>query len=270
MKKIVLSYLIPIIVITACATPEITPDRPFTQADREQVNKILDTIQKVNANAPHSVDAAFRLDGLLGKKKFKASGYFLYNKSPEKARITFVDSVFKSPLTTLVQDGNIIKIHFPVENTLIIDNENTINLEDYISVPANYNFLKNMITSHIPLLPEYNINRGLLPVKDDGGSTGEMYLILENDNYYETISFKNSIPTRILLVTRKSRKKFEFYFLEPSVRGGEFHFKGIEMIEPGTGNKVTITFTKYKTGRKISTSRITRLNLKNNVKIFRK
>jgi len=270
MKRIVLLYLVPIIMITACTTPEITPDRPFTRADNEQVTEIMETIKKVNANAPHSVNAAFRLDGFLDKKKFKASGYFLYNKSPEKARITFVDSVFKSPLTTLVQDGSTIKIHFPAENTLIIDNEHTINLEDYISVPANYHFLKKMITSHIPLLPEYNINRALLPVEDDGESTGEMYLILENDIYYETISFKNSIPTRILLVTRKSRKKFEFYFLEPSTRNGKFRFKGIEMVEPETGNKVSITFSKYKTGQKFSTSKITRLNLKKNVKIFRK
>ncbi len=270
MKRIVLIYLIPFLIIAACSTPEITPDRPFTRADKEQVNEILEIIKKVNSQAPHTIDAAFRLDGFLNKKKFKASGHFLYIKSPGKARITFVDSVFKSPLTTLVQDGETIKIHFPVENTLIMDNEKTINLEDYISVPVNYHFLKNMITSRIPLLTEYSINRVLHTTKDDGESTGEMYLILENDNYYETISFKNSIPTRILLVTRKSRKKFEFYFLEPSIRDGLFHFKGIEMVEPETGNKVTITFSKYKTGQKISTSRITRLNLKKNVKIFRK
>jgi hypothetical protein len=270
MKRIVLLYLVPFILIFACATPGITPDIPFDQASEEQVNDILEKIKIINSNAPSSINAAFRLDGFIDKKKFKASGYLLYNKSPEKARITFVDSVFKSPLTTLVQDGNTIKIHFPVENTLIIDNENTINLKDYISVPANYLFLKKMITSHIPLVSEYSINRGLLPLKDDGENTGEMYLILENDKYYETVSFKNSIPTRILLVTRKSRKKFEFYFIEPSIRDGLFRYKGIEMVEPETGNKVKITFSKYKTGQKISTSRITRLDLKKNVKIFRK
>ena len=62
MKRIVLSYLVPILIITACATPEITPDRPFTQADNEQVTEILETIKKVNSKETHSVNADLRID----------------------------------------------------------------------------------------------------------------------------------------------------------------------------------------------------------------
>ncbi len=194
----------------------------------------------------------------------------MYKESPATARITFVDSVFKSTLTTFVQDGKTIKVHFPVENTLIVDNTETIKLEDYMPVSVNYSFLRQMITARIPMIQDYKINRGLLPKKEDGSSSNEIYIIIEIDMYYETISFKNNLPTRILLVEKNSKKKYEFYYLEPSSSNGKFHFKGIEFIEPDTGNKVEINFTKYRTNRSISRSRITGLDVKKNVKIFRK
>ncbi len=270
MKSFIVVYILPVFLMLSCAAPELAPDRPFTQAGKEETNRLLENIDRINGNAPSSIDAAFRVDGMFGKKKFKASGYFLYNDSAAAARITFVDSVFKSPLTTFVQDGNTIKVHFPVENTLVIDNTETIQLSDYMPVSVDYSFLRQMFTSRIPMIQDYKINRVLIPRKKDGSTTSEIFIIIENDRYYETITFKDNLPTRILLVEKGKKKKYEFYYAEPAQKNKKFGFKGIEFVEPDTGNKLDIHFTKYKTNRSISRSRITRLDVKNNAKVFRK
>jgi len=200
----------------SCAGRSVAEDRSIRDAGEEKVRNLMGKINEMNENAPVAFTAGFVVDGRVGKnKKFKTLGEIIHSAASKKTRISFLDSVFRSPMTVVLQDDRSLKFYLPVEKKMYLDNVDLIDLKSYVDVPVDYRFISSLAAGRIPLIPGYTVKQGVAQADSAPGSPGEYYIILENLNHYQTISLKNEIPNKIMLLNKATRDKMEFYLEKP-------------------------------------------------------
>jgi hypothetical protein len=263
-------YLI-IITITLltsmCGKEIIKEEQILEKSEREKVYSLLKRLKEINEHSPNSFKAHFIIEGILNnKKRFKSIGNAVYNKTPTKMKITFIDFVFKSPITIIVQDGPTLKFYFPTEKKLLIDNINTINLKNYLDLDLEFTLLYRFITGAIPVIENYQIREGLI-AKAKEKKDDEVYIILENDRYFETISFKKDLPNKILLKT--SKEKAEFYLEKPCCKDNRLSYKSIKFVSTTSGHRIIIRMNSWKDNVKVSPRSISQLRLPRGTKVIR-
>ncbi len=251
-----------------CGKEIIKEEQTLEKSEREKVYTLLKRLQEINEHSPNSFKAHFIIEGMLNnKKRFKSIGNAVYNKTPTKMKITFIDFVFKSPIAIIVQDGTTLKFYFPAEKKLLIDNINTINLKNYLDLDLEFTLLYRFITGAIPVIENYQIREGLIArakeKKDD-----EVYIILENDRYFETISFKKDIPNKVLLINKTSKEKSEFYLEKPCCKDNRLLYKSIKFVSTTSGHRIIIRMNSWKDNVKVSPQSIFRLRVPRGTKVI--
>jgi hypothetical protein len=265
----VLIALLSTIIYIGCATDNVKTEKNFIASNEERVNAQLKKILEINNNSPNSFTAQFTIDGQMSNNKnFKSMGNAVFNKKPKKIKITFFDFVFKSPLTIMVQDEKIIKFYFPMDKKLFLDNEDRISLRNYTNIDLNFKFLSGLIMGIIPLIDNYAIKQSLTEKGEPADKSREFYIILENDDLFETISIKNNLPDKILLVNKRSKEKVEFYLEEPQYKNNILYYKNIRFISQNSGDKINLKFSNIKYNISIDLKDASYIKIPKDVKVI--
>jgi hypothetical protein len=222
---------------------------------------LVNRVKEINAGSVDSYTAGFTGDGLIKKKRLNFTGEALFNKNPRLMKFTFLDTVFKSPMTVLVQDGESLKFYFPVDKSLLLDNVRTIRLKNYMDIDADFNSLYPLAAGQIPLIQNFSIKSGLISKTDDPSNTGQRYLIIENDEYFQTISFREDNPDKILLIHKLSMQKLEIYLEKPAVQGKSVFYRSVRFVLLPSGDKLALNFRDVRFNALMDSNTILKLNL---------
>lgn len=223
-----------------CASDSVVAEKPLGPAGAEDLKKLLARVIDINRNSAESYTAGFTGEGILNKKKVLFMGTALFNKNPRMMKYNFLDTIFKSPITTLAQDGERLKIYFPVDQSLYLDNTRTIQLKNYLKIDADFQTLYPFAAGQIPLIRDYAIRRGLEYEKDPG--VQHSYLILENGDFYQTIAFKGDIPDKLLFLRKDTKQKLEVYLEMPYTSGNTVFYRRLRFSLLPSGDRFSLDF----------------------------
>lgn len=255
---------------SSCAGRPANMDKGVEHADNSRIRLLVSKIEEINSNSPKTLTANFVVDGRVGKnKKFKTLGELVYSAELKKMKIAFLDSVFRSPMTILLQEDRSLKFYLPVDKKLYLDNADTINLKEYVDVRIDYGFLSSLASGKIPLIPDYTVKQGIAQQDAKNESSKEYYVILENPTLYQTISMKNEIPSKIMLMNKSTKERMEFYLENPVRNNNVLYYKSIRFISLQTGDRINVVFNSLNFNPRINTGRDLTLSVPKNTEIIR-
>ncbi len=251
--------------MVACATAGVDGTAPGENEKlKENHEETMALIRGFNEKAVTSIEGSFFIDGFLQNKKYKTIGNVSYSAAPERLNLIITDFIFKSPITTVVQDGRELSIYFPVEKKLYVDSVDTIRLKNYSDIDFNFAMLHGVLTGRIPLVRGHRI---VSCVRDEAKNA--RFLIVENDELFETIAFRGDIPDKLLFMDKKSKKRVEFYLGRPTVSGDSVFFRNIKIVAKDEGINLTITFNSLKLNGPVRVKNVSEMNYPRNISIIR-
>ena len=235
----------------------------YHPSGKDAVRDMVDSLTAVNKKSPLSYAADFSVDGTIGDKTYKLMGSAQFSRKLRAMYIAFQDFIFRSPITTVFQDGDIIRIYYPAQKRLFVDNCKTIDLANYGGVSVNFDLLYGVLTGVMPLIPDYTVKQGLT------ANTGkESILILENARYYETISFTGNSPDKIKLINKTTGDKYEVYMKKQIVQGDSHFFANLTIVSENTRIRLDIRFQRISLNTPVKVKTIQDARLPENVKII--
>lgn len=260
-KSLAFLHIFAIFTLTmfTCAEKRMIVDKRLMVSSEKKSRELLERTHTINNHSPEFFSAAFSVDGIYNKKRITSIGTVMFKKNPRLIRLSFVDAIFKSPIVTLIQDRETVKIHFPIEKTLYIDNINTLDLRNYLNFDIEFSFFYTLTGGQIPLLPGFAIKKELTEVGADASEKERCFLILENRDFFQTLSFKNQIPDKILFINKASRTRIEIYLGRPEIRGESVFFRQIRFVNVQNGDKINFLFKNLDYSNEPSVASITTL-----------
>ncbi len=258
------SLLLATVVLSACSSGAGRLEKHVIASDAGRSRLLLARIQEINGRAVDSYSARFTVEGAFGKNKFNSVGEARFNRNPRMARFSFFDIIFKSPLTVMVQDGAALKLYFPAEKTLYVDNADSMKLRNYAAIDIDFALVHPLTAGQIPLLDGFSIKHALV----DESDPNRCYLVLENGDYFQTIGFNRDVPDRILFISKSSGKKTEFYLEKPLVQGGGLFYRTVRMFAPENGGRLTVSFSEVQYGITMDAATVLKIKLDRGAKII--
>ena len=241
-----------------------TADKPVTnETENIKAKELISKINNINSSSPETISSLFTIDGNTGEKKFRMEGKAIFDKKGYY-KITLLDYVFQSPLIEAYREANELYFFYPSEKRLLIDDINKIDLSAYTGFKSDYRMIYSMFTGNIPLINNYKVNKCLYSEKDDG-----YYLILENNECYETIFFKDDMPEKILILYKDNKHKFEIYLKSPVKTGNGTFFRSVKIIATEINTTVNINFIKPSFNLAVAVEKLNRNKLPKNTVIIR-
>lgn len=257
----VLLCITSLLILSECKGASVKDNAILNSTGNETALSLLKDIEEINKKSPDSFTLDIDIDGRINNKNFKATGSAIFNKDPVKLKITFFDAIFRSPLTVIVQDEEIIKFFFPVEKTLYIDNINKIKLKNYAGINMDYCHIFPLATGRIPLLDDYTVKNAFTENKNDQLNNGDIYIILENKKYYETIVFKGDMPDKILFLNKETKEKTEMYLENPHTIRGTLFYRKISLISANSDFRIINRFKNIKLNNNPDIKKIVKIDL---------
>ena len=118
------------------------------------------------------------------------------------------------------------------------------------------------MTGNIPLLINYRIKEG---IKTEKNST---YLVVENDSFYETISFKNNIADKMLFIKKTTGEKIEVY-LDKRIKAGDSHYYSkIRFVSETSDMKISLEINRIRFNVPVKVKSVNSFKLPKNVKLI--
>jgi hypothetical protein len=235
----------------------------FAPADRDAVRIMLEGVSALNKKSPASFRADFRIDGSAGARKYSLLGSAEFSRRERLLHVAFMDFIFKSPVATFLQDGDAIRIYYPIEKKMFVDSVTTFDLANYGGVGIGYDLLYDIATGAFPLIRGYRVKQGLA----ENGGNGSM-LVLENGTFYETISLKGGTPDKILLINRKTREKLEVYIKKIISQDSSVFFSNVVVVSIANGLRLNIDFSKVKLNVPVKVKTVKDMAIPGNVKVY--
>jgi hypothetical protein len=235
----------------------------YHPSGKDAIRDMVDRISAINKKSPGSYAADFTIDGTIGEKTYKLLGNAQFSRKQRVMHIAFLDFIFRSPITTLFQEGDVIRIYYPVDKKLYVDNVKTIDLANYGGVSMNFDLLYSLVTGAIPLIPDYTVKQGLT-----GNDGKESMLIVENARFFETISFNGNDPDKIKLIDKNTREKLELYMKKPITQGESLFFSNVMIIAQSARIRLDITFSRIRLNAPLKVKTIQDARLPGNLKII--
>jgi hypothetical protein len=190
-----------------------------------------------------------------GKAVFDKKGYY---------KITILDYVFQSPLIEAYRESNELYFFYPSEKRLLIDDINKIDLSVYTGFKSDYKILYALLTGNIPMINNYKVYKCLYSENEKG-----YYLILENNECYENIFFKEDVPEKILIIYKDNKSKFEIYLKSPAKIGEGIFFKNFKIIASEINTGININFIKPSLNKAVSVERLNRNKLPKKTEVLK-
>ena len=219
----------------------------MSPGDRQEAQRLISGLDAENRAAAASISARFHIDGVMNRKKLKIMGTAAYDRKSGKMHIAVVDYIFRSPLMTVFRDGDTVRFYYPVEKKIFIDSFSNIDLRRYSNLDIPFESVYSLLTGSIPVIPDYSIRKCLAR-----GSSGGSYLILENDEYYETIFFKKNLPGKLLLVKKSDRSRYEFHLDKRMRENGSVYYRKMTMISEKDNVRLVLVFDSVALNRPVS------------------
>ena len=263
MKK---NLIIAVLVLCTACTKAVVKEKPangLAPTQDRDISLMLQSLSAINENSPSSYDLEFIVDGSLKSKKYKSIGNASFDRNSDRFYIVFLDFIFKSPVTMIFQDGKDISLYFPADRKLFRENRATISFANYTGVDLDFTVVYDLVTGKVPLIPGYSIREGY---RTADGKTS--YLILENSDYFQTISFAGSEPDRIKFVQKKNREEVEVYLRKKTVKDGTSFFRNITIVMKKSDTRVDITFRGIKLNTPVKVKTVGDVKIPREVKII--
>jgi len=212
-----------------------TADKPVTnETENIKAKELISKINSINNSSPATISSSFTIDGNTGERKFRVDGKMVFDKKGYY-KINVMDYVFQSPVVEAYREANELYFFYPSEKKLLIDDVNKINFPAYTGFKSDYKWIYSLLTGNIPIINNYKVYKCLYNENEKG-----YYLILENNECYQNIFFKDDIPEKILIIYKDSKDKFEIYLKSPlkiekgifkTTKRGDLHGIGIGHIK---------------------------------------
>ena len=256
--------LITFIFYFGCSKTIVKSDRELRKAGDADIVHLIKVIEKININSAQSFIANFNIEGHLGKQNYKASGNAQFNNNPRRMRVIFHDAVFKSAITFIVQEEDTIKIFFPFDKILYIDNIKKFNFKFYSNLNLDFQLVSELSTGKIPVIKNYS---SIKCYEDGNSGQNNKLIILENNEFYETISFMDDVPDKILWLNKITKEKTEVYLFNPVIKENILFFNLIKIVSVSSDLKLTIQFDSLKFNVPVDLKNMVRLKLPSDIKI---
>lgn len=222
---------------------------------------LLEDIHSRNINSPGTFSSRFDIEGIHKGKKFRSTGDILFNKEPRKVKVTFYDAIFKSPITVIAQDDKVIKLYFPIDKTVYIDNVKSIDLNNYSNIDIDYRLVADITAGQIPLIDDYTIKQGLAKKSEGSVNQETVFIILENREYYETVSFILDKPDKIKWTQKQTKETTELYLEDPFQADNRVFYRRVRLVSQESLLKITIQFRDLKLDVPYNPEKITKIEL---------
>jgi hypothetical protein len=134
----------------------------------------------------------------------------------------------------------------------------------YTGFKSDYKMIYDLLTGNIPLINNYKVYKCLYSENEKG-----YYLILENNECYENIFFKDDSPEKILIIYKDNKSKIEIYLKSPvKIEKGIF-FKSFKIIATGMNTTININFLKPTLNKAVSVEKLNRNKLPKKTEIIK-
>lgn len=250
--------------IAGCGGKTIRAESPANgpAGGGEDAERLLGYVRAINESAPASIEAQFYING-KAKKKFKSQGEIQYSREAGRMMIAVTDVIFRSPLLYFFQSDAVLKFYFPVDKKLFIDSIDTINLKNYTEYNIDFPVVYDIIRGAIPLIGDYRIKK----VQPAAGTAGT-FLVLENDDSFETISFNGEWPDKILLIRKSTGERYEAYF-EKYIRNTDTHyFKNLVLVAPQADVRIELQVSRHRLNAPVTVKSLQDFKLRKDLQII--
>jgi hypothetical protein len=231
-----------------------------TKSSVDKISKYISILNEINKNFPTAISADMEIVGAFGKRKIRTTGKFLFSAEPLMMNLNLFDYIFKSPVLSVHQEGMAIRIYSPAEKKVFADNVKTLIFKNYIGAPVDFTILYSLLTGRFPLIEDYKVKSF---IEDSRGN----YLILENKNLYQTVSFDGDSPDKILIMNKDTMDKYEVY-IKPVKKDKSSYYKKIKFVMNSTGIKLDITFSYIILNSQVKLKTISEMKIPNDVPII--
>jgi hypothetical protein len=246
--------------LTGCETAS---NQVTNEAEKIKAQELISKINSINSSSPETISSSFTADGNTGEKKFRMEGKAVFDKSGHY-KITILDYIFQSPLIEAYRESNELYFFYPSEKRLVIDDVNKINLSSYTGFKSDYKMIYALLTGNIPMINNYKVYKCLYSENEKG-----YYLILENNECYENIFFKEDVPEKILIIYKDNKSKFEIYLKSPTKVGDGIFFKTHRVIASEIKTNININFIKPVLNKTVSVGKLNRNKLPKSTEVVK-
>lgn len=264
MKKIIINFLI-LASVCSCASTDNKQSRmdKMGEVESRKAQMLMGIIKNINLNSPESIKSSFTVYGDSKGKKFKFEGRLNFSKN-KMANISLLDYIFKSPVLKFYRSGEKLYFYYPTDKKLYVDDYNKIRLSNYTGFNADFGFVYSLFTGNIPILKGSWIKKC---VKSPGHDS--YFLVLENDDFYESIYFKKDKPNKILIIHKSTRQKFEIYINSLISKGKSSFIRKSRMVAPGMNLRMNVSFYRIKLNAKTVVSKFKPGSVRKGVKVIK-
>ena len=204
---------------------------------------------------PASFSAQIKAEGFLNGKKVNFGGTIRYSRQPFAVRIVFSDLIFGSTLADMLAEQDKIRIMLPIEKVMYVMQPENANLNFFSKLDLEYSVFADAAVSSIPLIKDYTVKRGA----GTPDVNAPAMVVLENGSLYETISFVNNIPDKVLLVKKGTKTKVEIYLDKPLQKDGYTFYQKITFVSESTSDRLIVSYKNIATNIPVNMSALTEM-----------
>ena len=186
----------------------------------------------------------------MGDKKFRVDGTVAFDKKGYY-KIKVVDYVFKSTVLEAYRELDRLYFYYPSENRLLVDDAGKIELSMYTGFKTDYKLLYTLLTGGIPVIEKFTVYKCLHDEKENGDN-----LIIENNEFFENIFFKDDVPEKILFIHKLSRDKSEIYLNSIVKKDKSIFFKNYKIVVPEKNTSINVSFLKPQINSSVSVNKL--------------
>ncbi|MBN2080014.1 MAG: hypothetical protein JW838_13690 [Spirochaetes bacterium] len=235
----------------------------YHPSQKETLRGMLDTVKGFDSKAPLSIEADFIIDGAQRAKRFRMTGTLHYDRSARAMYVTFFDYIFRTSVLVFLADGNELRLYYPVDKKLFIESMKGIDLGDYGGPAMSMDIILALASGNIPLVSGYRVKQGL----EENNGNGTM-LFLENHRYYQTVSFRDGLPDKMLIINRENGERFEIYF-KKRVNGSDVSYTThMVLVASTTGLRIDLRLRNVRTNGPVAVKRARDMKLPPDVRII--
>ena len=241
-----------------------TTDKPVqSEAEKLKAKELISRINSINNSSPQTISSSLTVDGNTGEKKFRMEGKAVFNKSGYY-KITLLDYVFQSPVIEAYRESDELYFFYPSEKKLVVDDINKIDLSSYADFKSDYKMIYALLTGNIPMINNYKVYKCLYSENEKG-----YYLILENNECYQNIFFKDNVPEKILIIYKDNKNKYEIYLKLPVKIGSGIFFKSYKIIATEINTVININYIKPTLNNPVTVEKLNKNKLPKKTEIIK-
>ncbi len=244
--------------ISGCTSVQKTE---LNEAENLKAKELIAFINGANAASPETISSSFTADGNTGEKKFRVEGKVSYNKKGYY-KLTVLDYIFQSPILEAYRDLDRLYFYYPTEKKLLVDDINKIDLSRYTGFKVEYNLLYTLFTGGVPLINNFSVYKCLYDEKEKGYN-----LILQNEDFFQNVFFKDDVPEKILFIHKLTRNKAEIYLKSITKKDKSIFFRSLKIVVPELNTSINLNFSKPVLNTQVTVEKLNQEKLSKKVEV---